>query len=170
MTQETAPIEYLDLVNDDDQVVGREDRAVIYSQKLSNYRVVNAFIVNSQGQFWIPRRTAHKRIFPLCLDFSVGGHVESGESYDESFRRETFEELNIDVDKVGFRLLGHLTPAKDGVSSFMNIYELKGEVAPDYNPNDFIGAEWLTPVELLDRIVRGEKVKDDLEKVIKSFY
>jgi len=73
--------EYLDLVDLQDSVIGRKLRSEVYAEHLSNFRVVNAFVLNSKGELWIPRRTADKRIFPLCLDMSVGGHVESGESY-----------------------------------------------------------------------------------------
>jgi isopentenyldiphosphate isomerase len=56
--------------------------------------VLNAFLVNDYGQIWIPRRSSLKRIFPLCLDMSVGGHVVSGESYEEAFRRELLVQLD----------------------------------------------------------------------------
>lgn len=130
--------EYLDLVDENDVVIGKKLRSEIYAEKLSNYRVANAFIVNSKGEMWIPRRTADKKIYPSCLDMSVGGHVESGEGYDETFKREVAEELNIDTDKVECRLLGHLTPKNAGVSSNMNLYEIKMDEAPDYNKDDFV--------------------------------
>lgn len=94
MTQATE--EWLDLVNEHDQVVGRVTRSEAWANKFL-VRVINAFVVNTAGQLWIPRRTAHKRMFPNCLDMSVGGHVEPGESYEAAFQRETFEELNLDT-------------------------------------------------------------------------
>lgn len=164
------PDECLDLVDQNDAVIGQKKRSEIYAEHLSNFRVVNAFIINSKGELWIPRRTAHKKVFPLCLDMSVGGHVESGETYDETFKRETQEELNFDTDKYQVRLLGHLTPQKDGVSAFMNVYEIKMDETPDYNTEDFFEYLWLTPKALLERTISGEKVKSDLPKLVKIFY
>lgn len=161
--------EYLDLVDAQDQVIGKKLRSEIQAEKLQNFRVINAFIVNSKGELWIPRRTASKRIFPLAFDMSVGGHVESGESYDDTFKRETMEELNIDVDQVNYRLLGKLTP-EDGVSSYMQVYEITLDEAPNYNPDDFVEYFWLTPAEVLKRIDEGEKAKTDLPTLIKKFY
>ncbi|MBP9855715.1 MAG: NUDIX hydrolase [Candidatus Pacebacteria bacterium] len=161
--------EYLDLVDAQDQVIGKKLRSEIQAENLHNFRVINAFIVNSKGELWIPRRTATKRIFPLAFDMSVGGHVESGESYDDTFKRETMEELNINVDQVKYRLLGKLTP-EDGVSSYMQVYEISLDEAPNYNPDDFVEYFWLTPAEVLKRIEEGEKTKTDLPTLIKKFY
>ncbi|MEI7720231.1 MAG: NUDIX domain-containing protein, partial [bacterium] len=137
--------EYLDLVNEQDEVIGKKPRSEVYAEGLSNFRVVNAFVVNSKGQLWIPRRTATKRIFPLCLDMSMGGHVESGETYEQSFTREVVEELGIDTKTTPWKLLGHLTP-KDGVAAFMNVYEIHADEVPKFNPNDYTEYSWLTPV------------------------
>lgn len=163
------PHEYLDLVNENDQVIGRKLRADIYTEGVWNFRVVHGFVVNSKGQLWIPRRTAHKAIFPSALDFSAAGHVESGETYDASFAREVQEELNMDISKTGFRLLGHLTP-KDGVKVFQQVYEIRSDETPAYNPNDFTEYFWLTPQEAVDMIEGGEAAKTELAFLIKRFY
>ena len=161
--------EFLDLVNDNDEVIGKEKRSIVYSSGLNNYRVINGFVVNSKGQLWIPRRTATKKIFPLGLDMSFGGHVGAGETYDKSFKREVEEELNINTDSIKWISKGKLTP-NDGVSSFMKIYEIKLEEIKHYNKEDFIGYEWLHPAEVIAKIENGDKAKDDLPKIIKIFY
>ena len=56
--------EYLDLVNIQDEIIGKKSRSIVYAEGLSNFRVVNAFLVNTQGQLWIPRRSLNKRLFP----------------------------------------------------------------------------------------------------------
>lgn len=166
----TLSDEYLDLVDEKDQVIGKKPRSEVYKEHLSNFRVVNAFAVNSQGQIWVPRRAANKRIFPLCLDMSVGGHVESGETYEQALVRETKEELNIDLETAPYKLLGHLTPQKDRVSAFMNVYEIKLDVAPEFNREDFVEYFWLTPKEFFEKLNSGENTKEDLPKLINIFY
>jgi isopentenyl-diphosphate delta-isomerase len=162
--------EFLDIVNDNDVVLGKKTRTEIYATGLKNYRVVNAFIKNAEGKLWIPRRGPNKRIFPLSLDFSMGGHVDSGESYEQAFKREVAEELNLDMNTIEYRELGKLSPHESGVSSFMTVYEITYDGPINYNKNDFVEAYWLTPQELRGRIYDGEKVKSDLPILIEAYY
>lgn len=163
------PEEILDLVNERDEVIGSMSRREIYEKGLRNFRVIHAFLVNKAGKLWIPRRTAHKKICPNGLDFSVAGHVESGESYDEAFRRETREEIGIDVDAVGWRTLGKFTHA-DGAHFFEQAYEIHFDQDPNYNPHDFSEAHWYTRKEVYELIAKGGPMKFDLEFTLRHFY
>lgn len=161
--------EFLDLVNDDDEVIGQMHRSEVHEKHLKNYRAVNVFIVNSKGELWIPRRTAHKKLYPLGLDFSCAGHVQSGDSYEETLKKELMEELNIDTDTIKVRFLGKTTP-RDDVSCFCMNYEIQSDVAPHYNPEDFIEYFWLRPSEVVRRIEAGEYAKSSLAPIIRRFY
>ncbi len=163
------PEEYLDLIDADDKVIGRKLRSDIYAEGLKNFRVINVFLKNSKEELWIPRRTAHKATAPLALDFSASGHVSSGESYEEAFAKEVQEELNIDVSKVPYKELAYLTH-KDGFDLFMKIFEIQSDETPQYNPDDFTEAFWLTPQELLRRIEKGDLAKTDIPTLVKRFY
>lgn len=164
--------EYLDLVNENDEVLESRPRSQIYAENLSNFRVINVFLINSQGQLWIPRRTAHKAVYPLALDFSAAGHVSSGDTYDSTFAKEVSEEINIDIATVPHRMLGYFKPKSLGErpKQFMQVYEIQSDAVPQYNPDDFIEYFWLTPREVVDRIERGDKAKSDLPLFIKHFY
>jgi len=162
--------ELLDLVDQSDNVIGSSLRSIVYEKGLSNFRVINCFLKNSNGELWIPRRTAQKRVFPLCLDVSMGGHVSSGESYEEAFMRELDEELNIKAHEISFNEVGYFTPHEHKVSAFMKVYEIITDVSPLYNPNDFIKAEWLKPAVVIERLSGGDKGKGDLPTLIKLLY
>lgn len=162
--------EYLDLVDRNDNIIGKKLRSEVYTEGLNNYRVVNAFIINTKGELWIPRRTADKKIFPLCLDMSLAEHVQSEETYDEALSRGLKEELNLELNEMEYCILGHLSPYEDNVSSFMTVYEFKTNDAPNYNEKDFIEYFWLTPKALFDRIEKGDESKDDLPKLVEIFY
>jgi len=162
--------ELLDIVNDHDEVIGQKLRSEIYHGKLSNFRVVNAFIQNDKGQLWIPRRVKCKRIFPLCLDASMGGQVVAGESYQEAFKRELMEELRISLSSVVYREVGFLTPHQHAMSAFMKVFLLQSNEVPDYNAEDFFEFFWLTPQEVISQLENGDKSKDDLPKMIQHLF
>ncbi len=162
--------ELLDIVDSHDTVVRTELRSVIYQQKLRHIRAVNAFIQNDKGELWIPRRTAHKALYPLSLDTSVGGHVQSGETYDQAFERELQEETGLYLNSIDCQVKAYLTPLEHNVSSFMTVYEIKSNQAPTYNPDDFCEYYWISPAELIQKIEAGEPAKSDLIKLVKILY
>jgi isopentenyldiphosphate isomerase len=160
--------EILDLVNEADEVIGQVSRTRAWAERLP-VRFINAFVVNSSGQLWIPRRAASKSMFPNCLDMSVGGHVISGETYLEAFKRETLEEIGVDVDTLEWREIAYFSPFETTLSAFMCVYEIRLEHVA-LNPDDFSEAFWMTPLELQQRIVQGEAVKGDLEEILERIY
>lgn len=162
--------ELLDLVNNNDQVIGTLPRSQVYAQVLHNFRAISALIVNQQGQLWIPRRTAHKKVSPLHLGFSVGGHVSSGETYNQSFERELQEELNLNLADVRYKKLGLLTPHEHGTATFVTVYLIFTNQVPNYNREDFISYSWLTPRQLMEKVLHGEKVQNDLSRALQYFF
>lgn len=162
--------ELIDIVDENDQVIGAKTRKEIYDSNIRNFRVVNGFLVNSKGKLWIPRRTADKAYAPLGLDMSVGGHVGSGESYDEAFVRETAEELNIDLTKTKFKEIGYHRPTEFGAHCFGKVYEIRSDTTPNYNQQDFIEAAWMDPIEVIERVKAGDAAKGDLTSLIRHFY
>lgn len=162
--------ELLDLVDENDIVIKTMWRSEVYAKGLSNFRAINVFLKNSKGEVWIPLRVATKRIFPLHLDMSVGGHVSSGETYDQAFVREVQEEINLDVTKISYKKIGLFVPHKHGVSAFQTIYEIDYEQDPDFNKSDFIEGQWLLPVQVKQLILSGKKAKGDLIKLLNLVY
>ena len=162
--------EILDIVSCDDQVIGSMSREAIYEKNLNSFRVINAFIINSQGKLWIPTRHPLKKLFPLCLDCSIGGHVKSGESYDQAFVREAQEETGLDPRTIPHKHIGSLTPHQHKTSAYMHVYALywDGEIA--FNKNDFIDSRWTTARELKKLLQSGTHSKSDLPIILNTCF
>jgi isopentenyl-diphosphate delta-isomerase type 1 len=86
--------EVLEIVDSEDRVIGTATRREIHEKGLC-HRAVHIFVFNSQGEMFIQRRSAEKDRHPLKLDSSAAGHVDPGESYETTARRELGEELGI---------------------------------------------------------------------------
>lgn len=163
-------MEILDIVDHNDCIIAQMPRGSLEIDVGVYFRTVNVFIENEHGQLWIPRRTAHKEMFPLALDFSAGGCVSSGESYEQAFAREVQEELNLDVTTVSYTHKGYFKPQVTGSSCFMHVYVIHSNQVPNYNPDDFLHYYWLTPQELRAKIDSGDKFKSDLPRVLRQLY
>ncbi len=156
--------EILDLVDRNDVVIGtinRMDYQRILNEDLGYIRAVDLFIVNSKGQVYVPTRTADKTIAPNGYDFSVGGHVGSGENYIGTLVREADEELNMVVDPKEVTLIDKTI--LDEIRYIRHLYLLKSDLTPDYNPGDFVKAEWMMPSELIEEIDNGHPAKSNLK-------
>lgn len=119
---ENYEIEYLDLVDENDNVIGKDQRDKILSTNNKNCRAINIFIFNSNGEMIVPKRSSNRRIFPDCYDFSAAGYVSSGETYEEAAYRELNEELGI--HNVVLKEEGYFHPDDIGTSCFSKLYTL----------------------------------------------
>lgn len=154
--------EVLDLVDENDQVIGQINRNETSNGHDGYLRAAELLIMNDRGQLWIPRRQIHKRIKPRGLDFSAAGHVSSGETYEETLQKEVAEEINLELDKDKLAFLHKFTPRPDLPPYFRSVWLYHSNDVPHYNPDDFSGYEWLTPEQLLKRISEGDEAKESL--------
>ena len=62
--------------------------------------VVAGILINHDKSILLAQRSAEKS-FPLQWEFP-GGKIDEGENSESALRRELFEEINIEVDKMKF--------------------------------------------------------------------
>ena len=89
-------IEYLEVMDEDNQVIGILDRKEIHAKGL-RHRSVHIFIFNTQGYLYLQKRSPHKDQYPEHWDTSAAGHTDPGESPMEAAQRELMEELGLEV-------------------------------------------------------------------------
>lgn len=94
--------ELLDVVNDNDEVIGQEMRSVVHQQGLQ-HRGVHVFLFNEQGEMLIQKRSADRANSPSLLDCSVSEHVKAGESYLEAAIRGMKEEMGLEGVEISSR-------------------------------------------------------------------
>lgn len=89
--------EYLDVVDEQDNVIGKELKSLKYEKEFIS-RAVTVLVKDSSDNFIVVRRASHKKSFPNCLDLAVCGHVKMGEDYKDAAKRELAEELSLDCE------------------------------------------------------------------------
>jgi isopentenyldiphosphate isomerase len=86
--------ERIDIVVDDDRVVGESTRAEMRTRGL-RHRCVYVLLFNPRNQLYVHRRTATKDVYPSYYDVAFGGVVTAGESYAAAAQRELEEEAGV---------------------------------------------------------------------------
>lgn len=89
------PDELFDVVDENDEVVGKAARSEVHSKNLL-HRAVHVFVFNKNGDLWLQRRSLRKDMNPGVWDSSVSGHLDSGEGYLSAAVREMGEEIGIE--------------------------------------------------------------------------
>ncbi|OGL30470.1 hypothetical protein A3F37_01190 [Candidatus Saccharibacteria bacterium RIFCSPHIGHO2_12_FULL_41_12] len=86
------------IVDENDNVIGSEEWDVVRAKGL-RHRIVRIFVINSDGKILLHKRNESLKDNPGKWDQSAGGHVDEGEDYVTAAKRETHEELGIEIDK-----------------------------------------------------------------------
>lgn len=120
-------IEFFDIVNESDEVIGKIKENEQKNIRPNQLRFINILIFNDENKILVPKRSSNRKIFPNCYDFSVGGHVNSGETYEQAAYRELEEELgikNVELNKVAY-----FNPYISESNTFQTVYTLNYDKA-----------------------------------------
>jgi isopentenyldiphosphate isomerase len=86
--------EYFETFDDDGRATGLVSRARVHASGLW-HRSAHVFLFDSSGALYVQRRAAGKDICPGRWDFSVGEHLQPGETYLQGALRGLAEELGV---------------------------------------------------------------------------
>lgn len=139
-------MEYLDLVDENDEVIGKEERNIIYENNWKNFRVINIMIFTSDDKIIVPKRNSNRKVFPNCFDCSVGGHVSSGETYEQAAYRELEEELGI--TSVKLEEIAYFKPWDIDTSCFSKLYKLVYDEELNYDKDGIAQIYYMTKEEI----------------------
>ena len=87
--------ELFDIVDKNDMVIGAATRSEVHGNPALIHRVAHVLVFNSEGELFLQKRGLSKDVQPGKWDTSVGGHLDTGESYFVGARREMEEALGI---------------------------------------------------------------------------
>jgi 8-oxo-dGTP pyrophosphatase MutT (NUDIX family) len=137
--------ELVDIVDDDDNVIGTVTRSEMRANRLQ-HRSVGIAVIAGDGRLLIHRRSETKDIWPGWWDIAAGGVVASGESYEDAARRELAEELGI-VD-TPIEYLGRAHYVDDDLAAMCRGYRVVHDGPFTFADGEVAESLWVTFDEL----------------------
>jgi isopentenyldiphosphate isomerase len=153
-------VEEVDLVDEEDRVVGRATRKEVRSKNLL-HRSVGVLCRTSQGGIYVHRRTTTKDVFPGLYDMFAGGVVGVGEDYEAAARREIREELGIEGPRPQF-LFRHLYLGPRS-RTWTAIYAVTWDGPIRHQESEVAWGAYLTESDLIAKLDQWSWVPDGLE-------
>lgn len=90
--------ELLTEVDENDNVIGPVAREICHNQtRRPWHRSTGIYIFNAKGEILLTYKSKHKDVRAKALSISASGHVDFGETYEQTARRELSEELGLTV-------------------------------------------------------------------------
>ena len=159
--------ECLDIVDDQNNVIGQTTQEEIYSKKF-NHRIVHVFVINPKtNQVYLQKRSEKKSYLPGYYCTSAGGHVQTGESYEEAAKRELREEIGLDVP---IHKMCSMEFVLDGQKRFIQLFVAYAQNGFNFSDGEVASGEFLDMDEAYELIRQGQKIHPQLDFCYRWLY
>jgi isopentenyldiphosphate isomerase len=138
--------EIFDVVNERDEVIGRQPRAEVHRRGLM-HRAVHVLVFNAAGQVFLQKRSMQKDRQPGVWDSSASGHVDSGEDYDACAVRELREEIGLQLAAAPTQLF-KLAACAETDQEHVWVYRCEAEGPFRLDPEEIERGGWYAPDEV----------------------
>jgi 8-oxo-dGTP pyrophosphatase MutT (NUDIX family) len=161
-------MEFLDIVDKNDKVIGQASKDEIYKQFLC-HRIAHVLRFNDRGEMILQKRSADVFFCPCHWSTAVGGHVQAGETYKQAALREYQEELGLVSD---LKFLGYdfysvpSSPLQKFLTTFSTNFN--GIFNPDKKVISEVAA--FDIAEITKMIKAGEKFHPELLFILQKYY
>lgn len=116
----TKDLKILNIVDENDNIIGQTTRKEIHEKGLL-HKEIHVWFITPQGEIILQHRAKDKDTFPDLLDATVGGHVEIGDSYENTALKEMEEETGIHVDIKNLHFIKKLrNRSEDPITGMIN--------------------------------------------------
>ncbi len=145
--------EYLDIVNEHDEVIGKDTRKNVHASHRI-HRGVHVLVISSDGDILMQKRSEKKNYYPGYYDASVGAHLTSGETYEEAAVRETEEELGFVPKELTFICDYDSFSDRQKEKRRLFVCHFDGPFNIDKEELELV--EWFSPERIEQEIKKGE--------------
>lgn len=168
MTDKTNALgEVLDLVDENDNIIGEVTREEANSKPGLIHREAAVFVYDDQNRVLVQQRSFKKKVSPGRWEVSCAGHVPRGLSYEEVAHQELKEELGFDLELSFFKKeLNHRPNETRFLAWFIGKYSGEEIVI---NKDEVEQVKFIDKDEFSEMTSRGE-FGESSQKAIEQFW
>ena len=159
-------MEMMDIVNENDQVLGSTSREEIYA-KQHYHRIAHVIIFNNKKEMALQLRSKTISFCPGHWTTAVGGHVQAGETYEDAALREYKEELGT-TSKLKFIAKDYYAPPER--KKFLGIFETTYNGPFKLEKGKVDKVEYFSLKKIQEMLDSGEKFHPELTFILKKHY
>ncbi len=160
-------MEFLDVVNKNDEVVGSATKQEVHDKFLM-HRIVHVLVFNKKDKLALQLRSKNVPFCPYHWSTTVGGHVQSGESYEQAAAREFQEELGTNPKLEFFSKDFYEAPS--GLKEFLTTFKTVSEGPFNSNPKEVELVKFFGMDEIQEMINSGEKFHPELLFLLRKHF
>ena len=164
-------MEFIDVVNENDEVIGNAPRDEIYDKRLL-HRIVHIFLFNDNGDIALQLQSKHKKFCPFYWSSSAAGHVKSGETSEEAAIRELEEEIGVKtkIDFIYKDIYEYKNSVRVGLKKLLITFKSKFNGPFKINPWEVEKVEFFTLEKIQQMVNNGEKFHPELLFLLKRHF
>ena len=117
--------EHVVLIDDNNKPIGTADKHETHNAETPLHRGFSLFIINSNGELLLQKRSGHKKTWPNVWSNSVCGHPSQDETPTEAAIRRAKYELGIELNPKQIKLL-----IKDYRYRYEHLGVIENEICP----------------------------------------
>lgn len=148
-------IEYLTLVDENDQVCGKEEKLLVHQKGLL-HRAFSVFIFNSKGQLLLQQRASIKYHSPNLWTNTCCSHPQYNEMLTDAINRRMKEEMDLEIETQFMFSFLYKAQFSNGLTEHEldHVYFGTSDLLPNPNEEEVQDWKYLTLEELQDDMLQ----------------
>jgi isopentenyl-diphosphate delta-isomerase type 1 len=144
--------EIVDIVDEDDEVIGQKTRKEVHSSNDFIHRTVHVFVFNSKGEVLLQMRSMKKDEYPGYWG-DMAGHISAGDDYEDTAKRELKEELGIEVP---LEVMMKFRKRFDNDQEIITLFKCIHEGPFKHNPEEIDEIRFFSPDDIRELLANGK--------------